>query len=103
MSADKQTRALNRFHDFRVTRNQTAIYLLYNGVEWLAANKQPGFRKRKAMNCSCRTCRGWDREAKQFRFNLQLEKQGMCEKHQLRRRLAAGRVTKEWSDEYEGF
>lgn len=101
MSADKFTRALNRFHDFRVTRNQTAIYLLYNGPEWLAANKPSGFRKRKAMNCSCDTCRGWDRVAKQHRYNFQLEKKGMCEKHQLRRRLAAGRVTKEWSEEYE--
>lgn len=77
MSADKQTRALNRNHDRRVIRNQTAIYSLYNGDAWLAANKPSGFRKRKAMNCSCRTCRGWAKDAKQFRYDYQLEKSGM--------------------------
>lgn len=84
MSADKQTRAINRQHDRRVIRNQTAIYRLYNGAAWLAANKPSGFRKRKAMNCSCKTCRGWAKDARQFRYDYQLEKSGM--------------KTKEWTD-----
>lgn len=77
MSADKQTRAVNRFHDFRVTQNQLAIWRLYNTDEYLTLQQVPGFRKRKAMNCSCKTCRGWAQDAKRFRYNLQLEKQGM--------------------------
>jgi hypothetical protein len=77
MSANKVTRAQNRYEDYRAVRNQTAIFLLYNSRNWLSANKQSGFRKRKSMNCSCKTCRGWARDAKQFRYDYQLEKSGM--------------------------
>lgn len=80
MSADKQSRALNRFNAYRVTQNQLGIWRLYNSDEFLVQQKVPGFRKRKAMNCSCRTCRGWAQDAKRFRYNWQLEKQGMHEK-----------------------
>jgi len=77
MSADKQTRAINRSHDRRVIKAQAKIWLTYNDPEWLSEKQNSGFRKRKSMNCSCRICRGWARDAKHFRFNLQLEKQGM--------------------------
>lgn len=79
MSADKQTRAINRSHDYRVIKAQAKIWLTYNDPEWLSEKQNSGFRKRKSMNCSCRICRGWARDAKHFRFNLQLEKQGMKE------------------------
>lgn len=81
MSANKQTRAYNRFQDYRATRNQLAIWKLYNDETFMVQQKVPGFRKRKAMNCGCRTCRGWAQDAKRFRLSLQLEKQGMKEKH----------------------
>jgi hypothetical protein len=79
MSADKQTRASNRYHDFRIIRNQLSIWKFHNPTGgWLSAQKPSGWRKRKAMNCSCHTCRGWAKDARQFRYNYQLEKAGMC-------------------------
>lgn len=78
MSSNKLTRQLNRAHDRRVIRNQTAIWSLYNESKWLASQKPQGFAKRKSMNCSCRTCRAWDRLGRQDRFNYQLEKSGMA-------------------------
>jgi len=78
MSYDKVSRRVNRVESARVIRNQTAIYLLYNESKWLKAQKPHSFAKGKAMNCSCGTCRGWGRVARQDRFNLQLEKSGMA-------------------------
>lgn len=84
MSYDKVTKAVNRAHDHRVVRNQTAIYLLYNDACWLSDSRVGQLRKVKAMNCSCGTCRNWAQEARRSRLKLQLRKAGM---------------TKEWSDE----
>lgn len=103
MSANKQTRAINRAHDRRVIRNQTNIYVLYNDRVWLASQKPSSFRKGKAMNCSCGTCRGWGKSARKFRLVLQLEKAGMCEKQHLSNSGFRNRVTKEWAEEYEGL
>jgi hypothetical protein len=86
MSADKQTRASNRYEDYRSFRNQLSIWKMYNRNDyWLPQQKPTGWRKRKAMNCSCKTCRGWAKDARQHRYDYQLEKSGM--------------KTKEWTDE----
>lgn len=77
MSYDKVSRQINRAHTIRVVRNQTAIWSLYNGPEWLAIQKPHSFGKRKAMNCSCRICREWSRNGREARFKYQLEKAGM--------------------------
>lgn len=77
MSYDKVTKAVNRAHDNRVTRNQAAIYLLYNEPRWLSVSRVGQLRKVKAMNCSCKTCRGWDREGKRHHLEFQLRKAGM--------------------------
>lgn len=77
MSYDKVTKAVNRAHDNRVMRNQSAIYLLYNDAHWLSDNRIGQLRKVKAMNCSCGTCRNWALEARRARLKLQLRKAGM--------------------------
>lgn len=77
MSYDKLTKAENRFHDVRVTKNQVRVFKLYNDEQWLTQRRVGGFRKGKAMNCSCGTCRGWAKAEKGFRVSLQLRKAGM--------------------------
>lgn len=82
MSADKLKRSIKRHHDSRVTVKQLDIWRMYNTSDtWLASQKPSGFRKRKAMNCSCRTCRGWADDAKRSRLTYQLEKHGMKEEY----------------------
>lgn len=103
MPADKQSRALNRYNAYRVTQNQLGIWRLYNSDEFLVQQKVPGFRKRKAMNCSCRTCRGWAQDAKQFRFNWQLEKQGMKAEKDLGLVIDHGVGEGITSEEYDGL
>lgn len=83
MSYDKLTKAVNRTQAQRVTRNQKAIFMLYNEAHWLSDRMVGGFSKGKAMNCSCRICRRWDLEGKRDRFNYQLRKAGM-EKYDVR-------------------
>jgi hypothetical protein len=77
MSFDKVTRRVNRVQANRVIRNQTAIWSLYNEQRWLESQKPRSFSKGKAMNCSCRICRGWDKDGRRHRYNYQLEKAGM--------------------------
>lgn len=77
MSYDKVTKAINRTHDARVIQKQSTIFLFYNKHKWLSIQKVGSFRKRKAMNCSCRICRGWDKDGKQFRYGYQLMKAGV--------------------------
>lgn len=80
MSADKLKRSIKRHHDSRSTVKQLNIWRMYNVTDtWLAQQKPSGFRKRKAMNCGCHTCREWAANGKRYRFELQLEKQGMKE------------------------
>ena len=84
MSANKLKRSIKRHHDSRVTVKQLDIWRMYNTSDtWLASQKPSGFRKRKAMNCSCRTCRGWADDAKRSRLTYQLEKHGMKEERDL--------------------
>lgn len=95
MSADKQTKALNRSHDRRTIKNQLVIWRLYNpNDQWLVQQKPSGWRKQRAMNCSCKTCRGWAVNAKRFRYNLQLEKQGMCDKFHTAKSFAQVKMKK---------
>lgn len=94
MSYDKVTKSVNRFHDRRVIRNQSAIYLLYNESHWLTERRIGQLRKAKAMNCSCGTCRGWAKEGKRYHSELQLRKAGMTKA----RNIGWG-----CGDEYEGF
>lgn len=102
MSANKLERSIKRHHDSRVTVKQLGIWRMYNTTDaWLAQQKPSGFRKRKAMNCGCRTCRGWAADSKRSRLALQLERKGMKEEYD-------GLIHQDErpdiiSDEYEGY
>lgn len=91
MSIDKFAKTVRLHHSERVKQNQKLIWLTYNqdNKHWLDARRVGSFRKSKAMNCSCRTCIRWDMEAKQFKYNLELERNA-CVKNMM--------VSESWED-----